>query len=138
MPQQPQSSKHSQFVSIVNGLPVIDVGAMRHLVTVQQETLGTSYDSAGVSESTWTAVGSGNAAVGTAGVKPGTDVIRGGQTGTQLFMEVAMYYVDCPSLQPNMQIVSDNGSTYVIQAAENVLEMNWVWVLRCLALGSNV
>lgn len=129
--------KHSQFVNIVNGQPVINIGALRHAVTIQRQTTSGAYDVSGVAASTWTTLATCNAAIGTSGVKQPTDVIRNDQTVSQLFVEVALYYADATALTPNMRVVSDNGSTFQIQTAENVNEMGYVWVLRCIALGAN-
>ena len=126
MPAQP-------FVTITNNWPSIDIGRMRHAITIQQ--MGTSsppvYDASGPSltASTFTTA---MAAIETV---RGTDVIRSGQATTQLFLTVGMWYQ--PGILPNMTVLSDNGSRYVIQSVENILEMNVVLILNCLALGSN-
>lgn len=120
----------SSFVEIRNGWPVVDVGALRHAITIQQQQSGS--DASG-SVAIWANFISALAAIETI---RGTDVIKGGQTGTQLYLTVTMWYQD--GVLPNMRVVSDNGSVYVIQAVENILEMNVVLVLNCLALGPNV
>jgi hypothetical protein len=128
----------SQFVKIVNGQPVIDIGSMRHPIMIQQQTISGAYDASGVAQSAWTTVGTCNdACIGTSGVNRPNDVIRGGQTASQLFVEVVFYYADCPTLTPNMRVVTVAGSTYLIQVVENVLEMNFIWILHCIALGPN-
>jgi len=131
-----RTTQHSQFVKIVNGFPVLDIGACRHLVTIQQETISGTYDASGVADSAWTTRSTVNAAVGMS-KRQAQDVIRGGQTVSQLFLEVALFYQQDTGLLPNMRLISDNGSTYTIIAVENVLEHNHVWVLQCLAIGPN-
>ena len=131
-------TKHSQFVDLVNGMPRINLGALRHTLTIQQAGVSGTYDSSGVKDTAWTNVATGvQAAIGTQGVKQPDDVIKNGETVTQLFLEVAFYYQAFPTLAPNMRFVAENGSTYLIKAVENVLEMDVVWVVRCLALGTN-
>ena len=130
----------SQFVKIVNGFPVISIGDLRHQVQVQQQTVSGAYDASGVADSTWTTIATCMAAIGTSGqgLKTPTDVQHGGQAVSQLFTEVALYFCECPTLTPNMRVITDTGSVYLIQAAENVMELSYVWVLSCIGLGANV
>jgi len=46
-----------------------------------------------------------------------------------------MWYL--PGIQPNMTVLSDNGSIYVIQSIENIRELNVVLILNCIGLGAN-
>ena len=64
----------------------------------------------------------------------GTDVIRSGQNITQLPVMVSMYYD--ARVQPNMQLQTLNGR-YAIQAIRNVLELNAVMELTCLAIAGS-
>jgi hypothetical protein len=129
------------FVKIVNSVPVVEVGAMRHVVTILQ--LGASspvtYDASGVAASTWNTFMAGYVcAIGgqaAGAVRGGTDVSRVDQTASQLTLVVVGWYV--PGVVPNMRITSENGSTYIIQSIENVLEMNAVMVMTCLGIGAN-
>ena len=128
------------FVKIVNGQPTIDLGAMRHQVSVLQEGPSSPavYDAGGIVQG-WNPIATGIfAAIGSqaaGSVKGGMDVIKGDEITSQLYLAVAMWYMS--GLLPNMRIKSDNGSTYVIQSVENVLEMNVVLVLTCLGIGVN-
>ena len=61
----------------------------------------------------------------------GTDTIRSGQNITQLPVIVSMYYD--ARVQSRMQIQTLNG-LYVIQSIRNVLELNAVMELTCLAI----
>jgi len=38
---------------------------------------------------------------------------------------------------PNMRIVADTGSVFVVQSIENLQELNVVLQLNCLGLGNN-
>jgi hypothetical protein len=121
------------FVKIVNGYPTIDVGALRSRVTIIALAAGDapSYDASGVAlseqvvASAWAAIEA----------MRGTDVIRSGQTVTQLYLTIAMWYQ--PGLLPNMLVRTDTGSEYTIQSVENVREMNVVIVLNCIGFGEN-
>lgn len=113
--------------------PVPDVSQFIHAITLQEYGLGSPpvYDDAGPVMS-WNDFQSAMAAV--VPVR-GIDVIRGGQGTTQLFLTITMWW--SPGILPNMRVVSDNGSKYVIQSIENILERNIVLVLNCLGLGPN-
>lgn len=65
----------------------------------------------------------------------GTEVIKGGQDTTQLFLTVGLYFVE--GLLPNMRVMRHNGTTYLIQSIENVLEMDMVLLLNCIGIGAN-
>lgn len=112
---------------------MVNVGAMRHAIAIQQQQPVSPpvYDAAGPVLA-WTTFVSALAAIETL---RGTDVIKSGQTTAQLFLMVTLWYQ--PGILPSMRVVSDNGSIYVIQAVENILELNVVLVLTCLGLGAN-
>jgi head-tail adaptor len=121
------------FVKIVNGFPSIDIGKMRHAITIQKEgpTSPPTTDVAGPAMA-WNPFTTADAAIDAV---RGTDVIKGGQTTTQLFLTVAIWFQ--AGILPNMRVLNENGSIYVIQSVENVMEMNTVMVLNCLAIGAN-
>lgn len=128
-----KQSKWPPFVQIVDGFPVLNIGALRHTVDIQQYGPASppTYGAAGLTLG-WNTFTTERAAIETV---RGTDVIKGGQTATQLFLTVGMYFVD--GLLPNMRVVRHNGTTYVIQSVENILEMDMVLVLNCLGIGAN-
>ena len=105
--------------------PTLNSGDLRHRVTVLAETVIAS--AAGTDTvlspviSAW------------ARIEPmkGTDVIRSGQNITQLPVIVSMYYD--ARVQSRMQLQTVNG-LYVIQSIRNVLELNAVMELTCLAI----
>jgi hypothetical protein len=127
MPRRP-------VVSFVDGWPTLEVGQCIHAITIYREEISSppEYDAAGQSTS-WVPVATAMAAIE---IMRGTDVIRAGQATSQLFIEVTLWWQ--PGIEPNMQVVSDNGSTYIIQSVENVNERNAVLRLNCLGLGANV
>lgn len=108
--------------------PILNPGELRHRVTVLAET------------ATVNAAGTDTALVPVisawAKLEPmkGTDVIRSGQNITQLPVMVSMYYD--ARVQPNMQLQTLNGR-YAIQAIRNVLELNAVMELTCLAIAGS-
>ena len=124
---------NSRFVKFDgDGFPQLDIGACRHVISimVQSPFSPPEFDLAG-QKFQWTKFTTAIAAIDQV---RGTDVIRSGQTTTQLYLTVAMQFQ--PGILPSMRI--DNaGNTYIIQSVENVLEMSQVLVLNCLALGSN-
>lgn len=122
------------IVKVENNSITVDSAAMRHSITIQAQgpTSPPSYDASGPLL-TWTTFTTSLAAIET---MRGTDVIRAGQDTTQLFLTVTMWWQ--PGILPNMRVLSDTGSTYLIQAIENILERNRVLVLNCLGLARNV
>ncbi len=66
----------------------------------------------------------------------GTDLIRSGQTTTQLFLTVSMWFQ--PGIKPDMQIDSETGSRYLIQSIEDIRGMHVVLILNCLGLRGNI
>jgi hypothetical protein len=126
------------------GWPQVDIGLMRHCIKIQQQGNGTrvgEFDIGGAIPSDWQDLFTGVMAA--IEVMRGTDVIRSGQTTTQLFITVVIWFIPdpvnpyAPGVTSNMRVISDNGSAYVIQSVENVLELNVILVLNCLALGQN-
>lgn len=119
--------------TVCNGQPVPNVGLFIHLITIQSQGLASppTYDAAGP------VVGWIDLTTVMAGIETvrGTDVIKGGQTTTQLYLTLTMWYA--PGVLPNMRVISDNGNRYIIQSIENILERNVVMVLNCLGLGPN-
>ena len=105
--------------------PTLNSGDLRHRVTVLAETV--TANAAGTDTvlspviSAW------------AKIEPmkGTDVMRSGQNVTELPVVVSMYYD--ARVQPKMQLQALNGR-YAIQAIRNVLELNVVMELTCLAI----
>jgi head-tail adaptor len=118
---------------VIGGFPIIDIGKLRHFIQIQK--LGNSnpptFNEGGPKQG-FTTFASAMAAID---MVSGTDVIKGGQTVSELYLTVTMYYL--PGITPDMQVISDNGSTYVIRAVENVLEMNVYIVLNCVGLKAN-
>lgn len=121
------------FVIVDGGYPRIDPGRMRHRIKVlapgSYDPL--TFDAAGpVSTpvefcSAWAAIE----------VIRGSDLIRSGQVTSQTFLIVGMWFQ--PGIASNMQVQHPNGSVYVVQNVENVMEMDVVLVLNCVALGAN-
>lgn len=121
------------FVKIVGGFPVIDIGSLRHAITIQSQGPASppAYNESGQIVQ-WNAFTTAIAAIDTI---RGTDVIRSGQVTTQLFLTVATWWQ--PGILPNMRVLNDNGGTYLIQSVENILEINSVLILNCIGLGAN-
>ena len=105
--------------------PTLNSGDLRHRVTVLVETATTN--AAGTDTVLSPVISSW------AKIEPtkGTDVIRSGQDITQVPVMVSMYYD--ARVQPKMQLQALNGR-YAIQAVRNVLELNAVMELTCLAV----
>ena len=123
----------TKTVKIIGGRPTVNAGALRHPISSQSygQTNPTEYDAAGA-VSGWSDFLTARAAIE---IVRGVEVIRGGQTTTQLYSTVTIWYQ--PDILPNMRVVVENGSTYVIESIENVLEMNIVLVLNCVGIGVN-
>lgn len=126
------ASQH-QFVKIVNGYPTIDIGAMRHEITIQSEGVGSPpvIDASGVVVSPQTFV----TATAAIDYVRGLDVIKGGQTTSQAFLSAAIWFQ--AGIIGGMKVINDNGSTYIVQSVDNVLEMDVVLILNCVGLGAN-
>lgn len=119
------------FVQIRNNMPTIDIGRMRHYVAIQSYGPTGGFTAAGPAMG-WETFVQAEAALE---IQRGTDVIRAGQTTAQLNLTMGMWFQ--AGIKPDMRILAENGSVYVIQAVENVLEMDCVLVLHCIALGAN-
>ena len=105
--------------------PTLNSGELRHRVTVLAETVIAS------AAGTDTALSPVISAWAKIEPMKGADVIRSGQNVTQLLVIVSMYYDT--RVQPKMQLQALNGR-YAIQAVRNVLELNAVMELTCLAI----
>ena len=105
--------------------PLLNPGELRHRVTVLAE--------AAVANAAGTDTVLRPVITAWAKIEPmkGTDVIRSGQNITQLPVMVSMYHD--ARVQPNMQLQTPNGR-YSIQAIRNILELNAVIELTCLAI----
>lgn len=121
----------SRFVNSENGWPTIDVGALRHFVTILASSPSQTFDAAGP-VSTYQPFTTGWAAIDAV---RGLDVIRSGQTTAELYLEICMWFQ--PGITPAMRIQHSNGSIYIVQSIENVLEMDTVLVFNCVGLNAN-
>ena len=65
----------------------------------------------------------------------GTETAKEGQVIPQTFLQVTMRYN--PAFTAGKRIQKWNGEQYIIQAVENVKEMNAYMVLSCLGVGPN-
>jgi len=111
--------------------PSIDPGKMRHFITIWKPRADVSTDASG------TVMVPGVVTTAPCSIDPirGTDQIRNGQTTTQLFLTIQMWFQ--PGILPDMQVETESGSRYQIQSIDNVKEMNIVLTLNCIALGAN-
>ncbi len=118
---------------IIGGFPQIDIGKLRHLVTfqIQGPASPPTFDEGGP-VIVWNTVATAMAAIDIVG---GTDVLRGGQTVTELMSALTIWYQ--PGFVSEMRAVIDNGSIYLIRSIANILEMNVVLVISCIGLQSN-
>jgi SPP1 family predicted phage head-tail adaptor len=127
----------SKAYSIVGGWPSINIGMLRHRIAIQSEVDTGQYDAAGKKMSWQDFIPSAMAAIETV---RGTDVIRAGQNTAQLYLTITIPYqrdFNGNPIQANMRVIGPTGSTYLIQAIENILEMGVVLVLNCIGLGLN-
>ena len=108
--------------------PTLDSGEMRHQITILMQAPSTD-----VSGSTVAMV---PLVTCYAKIEPvrGIDVIRSGQETTQLFLIISIWWKS--GILANMQVQALNG-LYLIQSLENVLELDVVLKLNCLAIGKN-
>ena len=108
--------------------PTLDSGEMRHQITILGQVPATD-----ISGST---VAMAPLVTCYAKIEPvrGIDVIRSGQETTQLFLIISIWWQ--AGILANMQVQALNG-LYLIQSLENVLELNVVLKLNCLAIGKN-
>jgi hypothetical protein len=121
------------FVKVQGGWPVLDVGSIVHPIEIlkQGPSSPPAYDAGGV-VSRLSPFLSAYAAIET---DRGGDLVRSGQTGTQLHLKVGMWWQD--GILPSMVVKRTDGTQYVIEDVENVRERNIVLVLNCLAIGNN-
>ena len=108
--------------------PTLDAGEMRHQITILGQV-----PSSDVSGSTVTMAPILTCYAKIVPVR-GVDVIKSGQETTQLFLIVSIWWQ--AGIAANMQVQALNG-LYLIQSVENVLELDVVLKLNCLALGKN-
>jgi head-tail adaptor len=117
-----------------SGIPAVNAGMLRHQVNFQSQAVASPpiYSASGPTAS-WTTVFSDLAAIETIS---GKDMIKSGLTTTQLYLSITMYWR--ADVLPGMRVVrAATGSVYIVQAAENILEMDTVLVLTCIGLALN-
>jgi len=112
--------------------PTIDPGQFRHQITLLEQVPGS--DASGV---TVTYTPDSNPIVAWAKIDylRGDAMIKAGQDVSQVYLKITMWYR--AEFTANKRIRAPNGNQYVIQAVENVLEMNTYMVLMCLGVGAN-
>ena len=120
-------------VTIKDNWPSIDIGRLRHPITIYaiDPTGKQVVDASGVTPALLPFA----TAMAAIEAVRGSELIKSGQNTTQLFLTVSLWFI--AGILPDMQVVTDGGSTYVIQSVENVLELGVVMVLNCLGLGAN-
>lgn len=123
---------------IVDNHIVVNIGAMRHQVTVLQ--LGAAsppaYDAGGPRQSFSPLLT--DLAAGIEMIR-GTDVIKGGLATTELYLQIMIWFQEAVQVLPAMRIKQQhNNSQYVIQSVENPLGLDVILILNCVGLGANV
>jgi SPP1 family predicted phage head-tail adaptor len=110
----------------------INPGRLRHTITLlePQTTVGVS----GV-ETTFAPGSPPVTALAEIKYVRGVDVIKSGQVVSQTYLTVTIRYN--PAFTAGKRIQKYDGKQYIIQAVENVREMNAYMVLTCLGLGLN-
>ena len=108
--------------------PTLDSGEMRHQITILGQAPSTD-----VSGSTVAMVPLLTCYAKIELVR-GIDVIKSGQETTQLFLIISIWWQ--AGILANMQVQALNG-LYLIQSIENVLELDVVLKLNCLAISKN-
>jgi len=121
-------------VRIVNGVPVLDPARLRHQVLFLEPTAG-SDDSGSIV--TWAPGNPPDIAWAEIVPTRGSDIIKAGQDISQVWLTITMRYNASKTRTPNTRLQTPSGSIFVVQAIENVLEMNVWLVLTCLGLGAN-
>lgn len=124
------------FLIDTPGSPAIDPGRRRHVITILANEVGSPpiFDAAGLKLqqrtvlSTWAAIENFSPIRG--------DIIQGGQTTSELYVAIGIIWQ--PGIVGGMLVVSDTGSTYIIQSVEDVQDAQTVLILSCLGLGANV
>ena len=120
------------FLEIKNGRPALSLGAMRHQITLLEQSVVAG---ASGSKETWLPGSPPKVARAAIANMPGSDQIRAGQTATQQRLMVGIWFQ--PGFVGAARIQHSNGSKYIIESVENILEMDVVLVLNCLGLGAN-
>ena len=118
--------------SLYTPWPTIDVGLFRHKITLLEQVPG--IDAAGSN----VAYLPGNPIVTAwANIEyvHGLELIRAGQDVTQAFLKITSWWRT--EFTVNSRIQAPSGNQYIIQAFENVKEMNTYMVLMCLGIGDN-
>lgn len=125
------------FVQIKNGWPAIDIGRMRHSISIQQllPSAPPIIDASGQVES-WQQVLplAGDLLMAAIEVSRSAEAFKGGQTTAQSFFSIGFWFQ--AGVVPGMRVVNENGTVCVIESVNNILEMNIVLVLTCIALGA--
>ena len=108
--------------------PTLDSGEMRHQITILGQVPATDISGGTVAMAPLVTC--------YAKIEPvrGLDVIKAGQETTQLYLTISIWWQ--AGILPNMQVQALNG-LYLIQSIENLLELNVVLKLTCLAIGKN-
>lgn len=112
--------------------PEIDPGRFRHQITLLSPVTGS--DSSGVSV-TYAAASPPIVAWVEIEYVRGVDVIKAGQDASQVFLKVTGWWRS--QFTTNSRIQSPSGNVYIIQAVENVREINQYMVLTCIGIGAN-
>ena len=112
--------------------PTIDPGEFRHVITFLNPVAST--DSSG-SIVSWQPSIPPLVAYAKIEAIRGSEVIKSGQEVAQLYLTITTWFRQ--GTLPNRRLQAPNGSQYIIQAVENVLEMNTFMVLTCLAVSLN-
>ena len=112
-----------------SAFPSLQPGDLRHWITFMVQTVTDGQSGKVISwvpssQGAWTKIEAVR----------GTDVIRSGQDVTQLFLTVSMWFQD--GVKASMHILAPSGAEYVVNSVENVLEMDHILVLNCVALGA--
>lgn len=112
--------------------PSIDPGQFRHQITLLEQVAGN--DSSGVNVA-YVADSQPVNAWAKIEYLRGDALLKAGQDVSQVRLKVTMWYR--AEFTANKRIQGPTGNQYVIEAVENVLEMNTYMVLMCLGVGAN-
>lgn len=115
------------------GLPWMDPAKLRHRVTFLKQL--PSSDASGATVN-WVAGSPPDTCWAEIAPMRAEDVIKGGQDVSQVRITVTTRYK--AGRVPNSRLQTPNGSIFLIEGIQNVLEMNQWLVLTCLGLGANV
>lgn len=117
-----------------SGIPAINAGMLRHQINFQRLVVASppTYTPAGLT-STWTTAFSDVASIE---AMSGKDMVKEGMTLSLVPIFITLYWRS--DVTVGMRVArASSSSVYIIQAIQNVMEMDSVMVLTCLALGSN-